>query len=597
MNRANWSPVLVLSALVISTGTLFPLAPSSPSPPLPDTTDGPLIARVYVQDRDHLNAVAGELDIWETHPQAGYVVAAITADQQRWLESLGYRLEVDAESTSALRPASVLDPRFHYFDDQYTNPNGRYVVDLLEDINATYPNLTELIDIGDAWMAGQPGEPDRDLWVLRVTNEDPAYGDILDKPAFFLSAAMHAREVATSELAIRYLRYLTGGYEDEGGYGVDADVTWLVDQHVVYVLVMENPDGHVENERNTASSRRKNMDSDDGCFIPGLWGVDLNRNHSFLWGCCAGSSGDPCSPTYRGPARASEPETWAFESYFATVMKDQNGTNGDDEIAPASPITTTGIFVSLHSYGDLVLWPWSFGDYGSAPNHEELQTIGRKFAAQNGYSPAGTIWYNADGTVDDWSYGRFGIPSFTFEVGPEGGACGGFFPPYECIDGNADRDFWAENRRAFLYAHKIARAPYVSAYGPDAGSLMITGVEMAGGESAQVTAKIKDHRYNDDPTQPIAGAEYFVDIPGEDGAGIPMSPVDGGWGGLSEDTVALLDTSVLARGQHYVLVHGQSDDGRWGPFSAALWRVDHHVYLPLVIETPAIAPRVRGRLD
>ena len=42
----------------------------------------------------------------------------------------------------------------------------------------------ELIDIGDAWQASHGGYH-RDMWVLRITNEDPAYGDIADKPAFF----------------------------------------------------------------------------------------------------------------------------------------------------------------------------------------------------------------------------------------------------------------------------------------------------------------------------------------------------------------------------------------------------------------------------
>ena len=68
----------------------------------------------------------------------------------------------------------------------------------------------ELIDIGDAWQASHGGYH-RDMWVLRITNEDAAYGDIADKPVFFLIANIHAREVATPELAIRYIKYLTSG--------------------------------------------------------------------------------------------------------------------------------------------------------------------------------------------------------------------------------------------------------------------------------------------------------------------------------------------------------------------------------------------------
>jgi hypothetical protein len=542
-----------------------------------------MVGRVYVEDRHHLNAVAGELDIWEVHPDDGYVVAAVTPQQIRWLEDLGYGIELDAGRTTTLAAPSSLDPRYHYFDDQHPNPSGRHVVDLLRDIEAHYPDLTELIDVGDAWLADQPGEPHRDVWVLRVSNEDPAYGSILDKPAFFLSAAMHAREVATAELALRYLQYLTQGYEGEGGYGLDADVTWLVDRHVAYVLVMHNPDGHVENERDTSNRRRKNMDWDDGCSRYLSYGVDLNRNHSFLWGCCGGSSPNPCSYTYRGPSRGSEPETQAFESYFATVMKDQNGPNGDDEIASASPITTTGMFISLHSYGDMVLWPWSLGGYGSAPNHEELRTIGRKFAALSrtagfaGYDPVGSIWYDVDGATDDWVYGMFGVPSFTFEVGPDRGTCKGFFPPYGCLDGYGGRHFWAENRPAFLYAHRIARRPYLTAYGPDVEGLRVTA-------TGELTATIVDHRYPGDVAQAIAGAEYFVDAPGEDGTGMPLSPLDGGWGDVPEVASALVDTSALAVGRHTILVHAQREDGVWGPFSAVFLDVGHTLYLPQVGE-------------
>jgi len=581
LKRPIWLSRLIVQALLIALGTVA-LSPARPlslssAPPLDDA----FVGRVYVRDRDHLNAVAGELDIWETHREEGYVLAAITSEQARWLENLGYRVEPDETRVAALGATAALDPRFYYFDHQLPNPNGRYVVDLLQEINGRYPQLTELVDIGDAWMAGQPGEPDRDLWVLRVTNEDPAYGPMADKPAFFLAAAMHPREVATAELAVRYLRYLTDGCGGEGGYGVDADVTWLVDHHVAYVLVVHNPDGHVENERSVANNRRKTMDWDDGCSYSAFWGVDLNRNHSFLWNCCGGSSGDPCRETYRGPSPASEPETQACEAYVRTVMKDQNGPNGADEIAAASPITTTGILISLHSYGDLVLWPWGFQGYGSAPNQAELRTIGHKFASYNGYNADGTIWYDVDGAVDDWAYGALGIPSFTFEVGPEDGACGGFFPAYECIDGYAARDFWAENKPAFLYAHRIARAPYLRAYGPDVQSVTFSALE-------RLAADIADRRYPGDSPQAVVAAEYFIaeesaEFAGEDGTGVPMSPADGAWGGLAESAVAQVDASERGQGRRIILVHGQSEDGTWGPFTATFAWVGQRIYLPLVV--------------
>ena len=546
---------------------------------------GVVLARINVRDRNHLDAVAGELDIWTARPEQGYVIAAISGAERAWLNGLGYEVQVLEVRTAGLQTTEALDPRYYYFDDQVPNAYGRYVVDFLEDLEAAHPEITELTDIGDAWMAGQPGYPDRDLWLMRVTNEDPAFGPIDQKPVFFLSAAMHAREVASAELAIRYLKHLTNGYEDAGGYGKDPDVTWLVDHHVCYVLVMHNPDGHAENEWNTGANRRKNMDWDDGCPDSYDWGVDLNRNHSFLWGCCGGSTGAPCQVTYRGPAPASEPETQAFESTVTALMGDQNGPNGDNEIAAASPLTTTGILISLHTFGDMVLWPWAFDDYDDAPNEAELRTIGRKLAFYNGYDASGSIGYTVDGAADDWAYGKLGIAAYTFEVGPYGWPCvtsNPFFPRYECIDGYAGRDFWAENRPAFLYAHRIARTPYVTAYGPDAESVAVSASGLSATATVKVTAVIADQRCCGDTPRPVAGAEVFVDTPGEAGSGLAMDPADGSWGGTSEPVKAALDVSALSPGRHLVLVRGRNDEGVWGPLSAAFLWAGERTYLPIV---------------
>ncbi len=560
--------VLLLSLMLQpTTGMARPGDPPAP----PQTATDPLVIRLYVRDKAHLDAVAGSLDIWETHREDGYVVAAVTSQQLQWLESLGYPTTVDTIKTGWLHgDRAPLDARFYYNDQiSYTNPNRRYIVSFMQTMQSTYPNLTELYDVGNAYQNA------RDIWVLRITNEDPAFGAIADKPTFFLFANVHAREVATPELAIRYIKYLLPGYNNEGGYGSDPDATWLVDRHVLYVLVMANPDGHVVNEMNTSANRRKNLNN---ALCPsGNFGIDLNRNHSFMWGCCGGSSTDPCSDTYRGGSSASEPETVAFQSFFASVMRDQNGSNGDYVIPPAAPETAMGIFVSLHSYSDLVLWPWGFDNYGNSPNFTQLEAIGRKFAYFNGYNPMGTIWYDVDGATDDWAYGRFGIASFTFEVGPDDySACGGFFPAYGCIEGTdgMSQNFWAENKPAFIYAHKIAATPYRTVFGPDTLAVSVTPASGQPGAPVALQATITDRRYSGTGLLPVAAAEYFVDAPGADGGGTSMSPSDGAWGGTSEGVQATLDTSTLAPGRHTVFVHGRNNQGKWGPFTAVFLTIE-----------------------
>jgi len=143
-----WTLVLLALALAVSGG--WALAA--------DEDQGqPIVVRLYIRDRDHLDAVAGELDVWEVHYDAGFAIVAVTPEQYVWLEALGYRLESDARRTSLYSTQAPLDPRYYYFDDDFVNGNGRYVVDFLADVNAAYPGLTELIDIGDAWQSSHGG--------------------------------------------------------------------------------------------------------------------------------------------------------------------------------------------------------------------------------------------------------------------------------------------------------------------------------------------------------------------------------------------------------------------------------------------------------
>src|SRR5436190_1016675 len=162
----------------------------------------------------------------------------------------------------------------------------------------------------------------------------------------------------------------------------------------------------------------------------------------------------PCGQTYPGLSGSSEPETLALQNLIRSLFPDQRGT-GDYDLAP---ITTTGILLTLHSFGDLVLYPWGWTN-DAAPNQAGLDKIGSKFASYNGFTYGQSIiLYPTSGTTDDWSYGELGIASFTFEVGSAGGECGFFDPHYTCLDGGADGAFWPRNLPAFLHAARIARA-------------------------------------------------------------------------------------------------------------------------------------------
>jgi hypothetical protein len=136
------------------------------------------------------------------------------------------------------------------------------------------------------------------------------------------------------------------------------------------------------------------------------------------------------------------------------------------------------------------------------------------------------------------------------------------------------RNFWAENKPTFIYAHKIALKPYMTAYGPDTRNVNATPGRVPPGAAIEVTATVADHRYGGDQLRPVYAAEYFIDAPGADGTGNPMSPADLTWGDLSEDVTAVVDTSSLPLGRHYILVHGQNDRGDWGPFTAVFLDID-----------------------
>jgi len=252
------------------------------APAVPREPD--LIVRLYYGDRDRLEQLVSEYDVFEyANHEEGYVIARLRSADYAALAQAGYRLEIDAEQTSQANRVLSYSPQQSSGIPSY--PCYRTVEETyaaLAQIAVTYPGLAALVDIGDSWDKVKPGGPTGyDLLVLVLSNKARPG----PKPRFFLMAEHHARELTTAETATRFAEELVTRY------GADPDVTWLLDYYEVHILPLANPDGRKWAEQGYLW--RKNTDNTNGCTsVPG-YGTDLNRNSGFKWGG-AGASTDPC---------------------------------------------------------------------------------------------------------------------------------------------------------------------------------------------------------------------------------------------------------------------------------------------------------------
>lgn len=432
---------------------------------------------------------------------------------------------------------------------------------------AAQPALAAWATAGSSWLKTQ-GAGGYDIRVLKLTNSavQPAAGS---KPKLFVNSAIHAREYTTAPLTLEFARWLVNGY------GVDADATWILDHHEVHLMLHTNPDGRKRAE--AGLSWRKNVDN-AYCANSNTRGIDLNRNFSFSWNSTGGqgSSGTQCDLTYRGPTPGSEPETQAIEAYVRSLWPDRRGPGIND---PA-PADTSGIHLDIHSYSQLVLWPW--GERSTpAPNGMALQTLGRRLAFFNGYTPQQSIGlYPTDGTSDAVSYGELGVAALTIELGTA------FFE--SCTTYNTNTK--PKNLPALIYAAKVVRTPYLTPAGPDVLTPLLadgaSGAGVVAGTSVRLTATATDTRFNtsngSEATQAIAAAEATLDLPPWDAAALPLPLVaaDGAFNASTEALTGTLPTFGLANGRHIAYVRARDAAGSWGPVSAVFLNISGQ---PLVV--------------
>lgn len=222
----------------------------------------------------------------------------------------------------------------------------------IDHVAATFPGLARMIVLPERSVEG------RVVKALRVAGGTNAGSQPDSRTGVLFVGGIHARELINPETLVEFaLRLCTARAGNTGlAFGpktyTATDVQLAMDGLSIIIVPMANPDGR------------------NHCLVPGgfaMWrknralntglpcrGVDLNRNTAFLWSSGIGTSSDSCSDVFKGASAFSEPETrnvrWLIDSFPSLVC-----------------------MVDVHSYSELVLYPWGDDQNQSTDANQNFQ--------------------------------------------------------------------------------------------------------------------------------------------------------------------------------------------------------------------------------
>ncbi|XP_062435025.1 carboxypeptidase A1-like [Rhea pennata] len=295
---------------------------------------------------------------------------------------------------------------------------------------AAYHDLDEIYAFMDLLVAENPALVTK-LEIGRTTEGRPIYVLKFSKggagrPAVWIDTGIHSREWVTQASGVWFAKAIASDHEKDEG------LASVLDEMDIFLEIVTNPDGfvftHTKNRmwRKTRSARSGSL-----CV-----GVDPNRNWDAGFGG-SGSSGNPCSETYRGPYAHSEPEVKAIVDFVKA--------HGNIKA-----------FISIHSYSQLLLYPYGYTTTPAA-DQEELHQVAEKavaalssaYGTQYKYGSIIKTIYQASGGTIDWTYNQGVKYSFTFELRDTGRY--GFLLPAAQIVPTA-QETWLALRVIMLHA-------------------------------------------------------------------------------------------------------------------------------------------------
>lgn len=304
------------------------------------------------------------------------------------------------------------DKKDFLLEAEFRHHGYQDMVAFLQELNSTYPNITNLYSIGKSVQG-------RDLWVLEITQHPGVHTPGI--PEFKYIANMHGNEVVGRELLLLLAQYLCENY------GSSDRITKLIDGTRIHLLPSMNPDGY---------EAARDSDRLQVYGRANAHGVDLNRNFPDQYG------------TNKFNAK-QEPETLAVMKWsLSTPFVLSANLHGGSLVANYPFDDTAKDFVSgsdrrtqQNPTEENELFKYLARTYSNA--HTTMHNAVRCVDFQSEYFPEGitngAAWYSVTGGMQDWSYLKGGAMELTLEVSCKK------FPPSTELEG-----FWEQNREALI---------------------------------------------------------------------------------------------------------------------------------------------------
>jgi hypothetical protein len=374
----------------------------------------------------------------------------------------------------------------------------------MDQLAARRPSLAQVIDIGTQLDRAEDGR-DAGLSHARAAAEQRRHRFLAAEQTEHGRPQRHPRARVHDGRTDHALRRVAG---EQLWRRLGSDVA--ADSFRFHFILQANPDGRKKAE--SGLSWRKNVDNDNGSCSANAYGVDLNRNFPWRFGTVSGgSSGNACDSTYRGPGRNRKRKCRTRCAISSARRAAVASTAAaccpiDAPMQARRPSDYRGMFLDIHSYNQMVLWPWATTS-AAAPNMGQLRTLGRRMAYFNNYSPRQWIgMYAADGTNTDTVYGITGAPSYTVELGQA------FFEDCNTFETST----YPKNLAMLKYTARSLSYPYIYPGGPETTSIAISSNTVQQGYNLGVSGWVDDSHYNQgngtEPVQLIVNARAFVDV-------------------------------------------------------------------------------------